>query len=224
MKKVIYTLNIDNHNKEITKLTFPFLIKYAEKIGAEFQIISQRKFPDFPITYEKLQIYELGKNNDWNIYIDSDALIHPDSPDWTSHINKDTVLYHGVDMASIRWKYDKPFFKDGRNIGTCSWFVVSSDLTHNLWHPLEDLSVEEALKNIYPINREIKTVVDKEHLFDDYVISRNVAIYSLKIKTILYELLNELNIPDCKFFHHEYLYTPEQKLKLIKDIIREWDL
>lgn len=88
-------------------MTYPWIEFYANKIGAEIFVISDRKFPGFPPVYEKLQIYKLSKKmkNDWNIYIDSDTLIHPETIDFTNYIKKDTVLHHGHDMANVRWKY-----------------------------------------------------------------------------------------------------------------------
>ena len=56
MKKVVYTLALDGYPSEMTILTFPWIKRYAEKIGAEFQIIHERKNPAWPPTYEKTQI------------------------------------------------------------------------------------------------------------------------------------------------------------------------
>lgn len=68
-KKTVFTLNVDGYAPEITALTYPLIEAYAEKIGADFHIISERKFPEWPVTYEKLQIFELAREmgNDWNI-------------------------------------------------------------------------------------------------------------------------------------------------------------
>ena len=109
----------NNYAPEITELTYPLIKHYAEKIGADFYTITERKFPNMPPVYEKMQIYDLGKKmeNDWNIYIDSDALVHPDFFDVTNFIKKDTVVHNGADMANNRWRYDKYFIRDGRNIG-----------------------------------------------------------------------------------------------------------
>jgi hypothetical protein len=43
---------------------------YASKIGAEFRVIRERRFPGWPLDYEKLQIHELAREdgNDWSIY------------------------------------------------------------------------------------------------------------------------------------------------------------
>ena len=154
MKKTLFTLSVDNYAPEISALTFPLLQRYASKIGADFQVISERKFPGFPPQYEKLQIYELGKGNDWNIYIDADALVHPDTFDVTDHLSKDTVLHNGKDQAGNRWTYDRFFRRDGRHIGSCNWFTIGSDWCIDLWKPLDDLTLEQAIENIHPVVTE----------------------------------------------------------------------
>ena len=63
----VYTLNIDDYFPEMMEITVPLMKKYADKIGANFIEINRRKFSDWHIHYEKLQIYELGKEADWNI-------------------------------------------------------------------------------------------------------------------------------------------------------------
>ena len=95
MKKTLWTLNIDDYAPAITALTYPLLERYAHKIGADFQIIDERWYPDWPVVYENLQIYRRGRGNDWNLYIDSDALVHPDLFDITEVLSRDTVLHNG---------------------------------------------------------------------------------------------------------------------------------
>ncbi|SRR6266852_974561 len=159
MKKTLWTVNIDNYAPEVTALTYPLLRRYAEKCSAEFRVISDRKFPDWPPAYEKLQIHELGRDSDWNIYIDSDAVVHPGLFDITNHLTPDTVCHNAKDMAGNRWKYDQYFRRDGRHIGSCNWFAVGSNLCLDLWRPLDDLTLEEALANIYPTVHELSEFV-----------------------------------------------------------------
>jgi hypothetical protein len=118
LKKTIFTLNVDNYAPEIVALTRPLLERYARRIGAEIYDIAQRRFPEWPVTYEKLQIYRLAQEmeNDWNIYIDSDALVHPETIDFTDHLPREVVAHNGADMAALRWKYDRFFIRDGRNV------------------------------------------------------------------------------------------------------------
>ena len=223
MKKVLYTLNVNGYSKEITAMTYPLMKRYADKIGADFTIINKRKFPGWPIPYEKLQIYELGKNNDWNIYIDSDAVIHPDFFDVTMFLNKNTVMHRASDMAANRFRYDKYFLRDGRSIGSCNWFTIASDWCIDLWHPLDDMTLDQALENITPTNNELKTVITREHLIDDYVLSRNIAKFGLKFKTFL-QLQVELGIQSDTYFWHEYVCTTQQKVEMIRTILTKWKL
>lgn len=223
IKKTLYILNVDNYAPEITRLTYPLLKKYAGKIGAEFYTIDKRKYPQMPPVYEKLQIYDLGREmkNDWNIYIDGDTLVHPDMFDPTNHIEKDTVMHNGIDMASIRWTYDNYFFRDGRNIGSCNWFTIASDWCLDLWAPL-DIPLEEAVKNIHPIQGELNTVITPEHLIDDYALSRNIAKYGLKVKTLT-SLLQELGNPG-NFLWHQYQITRDKKVEEMCKLIEVWEV
>jgi len=222
-KKVIYTLNI-NYSKDITNITYPLLKRYAKKIDADFEVITSRKFPDWPVVYEKLQIYNLAReqNREWIYYIDSDAIVHPEFFDVTDFISKDTVLHHGADFCPIRWKMDDYFRRDKRGIGSCNWFTVASDWCLDLWKPLDDLTLEEALKNIYPTVKERKTVIIKDHLIDDYVLSRNIAKYGLHFTTVI-EILKRVD-PTGNFFWHEYLIPLDEKIKAMREVLRSWNL
>ena len=62
MKKTLYTLMVNGYSPRITKLTLPMIRFYAHKIGADFHIITERKFLEWPITYEKMQVHELSRN------------------------------------------------------------------------------------------------------------------------------------------------------------------
>jgi len=220
MKKTIYLLNIDDYEPEITSLTYPYISRFASKIGATLHVIRERRFPDWPITYEKLQIYELGKQhrNDWNIYIDSDTLIHPDLFDITEQLDKDTVLNNANDSAHARWKVDDYFRRDGRWISTCGWFTIASDWCLDLWRPLDDLSPAEAIANISPLSVESRVGITPEHLVDDYVLSRNLAKYGLN-----YQTLRDLLGPSDDYLWHQYI-PPETKLEQLREMIKRWEI
>jgi hypothetical protein len=225
LKKTIFVLNVDNYAPEITALTYPLIKRYADKIDADFYIIKERKFPKFPPQYEKLQIYELAQKmeNDWNIYIDSDALVHPDLMDITNHLSKDTVLHNGSDLASNRWKYDRFFLRDGRNIGSCNWFTIASDWCVELWKPLDDLTLKEAVANISPVVSELNTIITAEHLIDDYTLSRNIAKYGLKFITFI-DLLKSLGRSGDDYLWHQYTIPTEVKVVQMKAVLKKWSL
>lgn len=224
MKKVIYSLNIGNYSPEITSLTYPLIKAWADKIGAEFRLITERKYPLWPMDYEKLQIYDLGRDNDWNIYIDSDALVHPDMFDVINHLPFDHVCHNAVDMAGQRFRYDRHFRRDGRHIGSCNWFAAAHRDCIDLWRPIGDLTPEQAIANIFPVVWEQAGYLGKSkgkgHLISDYTLSRNIAQFGLKLRTV-HEILNGMQA-NC--FFHLYNISEEQKLKEIKEQLVKWHL
>jgi hypothetical protein len=227
LKKTVFTLNLNPDTyKEITDLTYPLIQEYCRKIDAEFYEIKTRKFSEWKSpTYEKLQIYQLGQEmeNDWNIFIDADALIHPDMIDPTNLISKDTVLHNGADFGLIRWKYDRFFQRDGRHIGSPSWFCIASDWCIELFKPLDDLTPEEAYKNIFPIAGELKLGYEPWRLIEDYVMSRNIAKYGLKFKSFL-DLLETNQRAKGDYLWHNYAIPLEQKIIQLKQILKNWGL
>jgi hypothetical protein len=221
MKKAIWLLNIDDYAPEVTRITYPLIERYASKIGADVELISERRYPDWPVVYEKLQIHELGTGNDWNIYIDSDALVHPDLFDITEMLPRDTVLHNGRDIAGNRWRYDKYFRRDGRHIGSCNWFTIASDWCIDLWEPLHDLTFPQALENISLVNCEVVSgVMDTGHLIDDYTLSRNIARYGLKFES-MFDL--KARIGDSgDYLWHIYTETEEEKQRQMREVLTNW--
>lgn len=222
MHKVIYLLDVDNYEPQIKAFTRPFIKAYADKIDAEIHIINKRKFKQWPVTYEKLQIKEIAESNgaDWHIYIDSDALVHNDTVDYTELISKDTVLHNGVDFNLIRWKPNSYFRRDGRHIGSCNWFTVASDWCLDLWTPLP-MTPQAAIAQIQPTNNEqLSGVIDAPHLVDDYALSYNIAKYGLKFDTVLQ--INDRIKMNAGGMWHAYDIPTDQKLKQMSDVLAVW--
>jgi hypothetical protein len=230
MKKVVYTLALDGYPDEMTDLTFPWIEHYAKKIGATFYVIRKRKFPDWPPTAEKLQIWELGKNVDWNIFIDADALISPELFDVTACMTKELVLFTGQDMAAMRFRPNKYMLRDGRYIGACSWFVASSDWTHDIWRPLDD-DVRDVVQNIFPTNGErMCRVGDGSHgitsekLIEDYILSSNIARFGLKHITIEGFLKQKYGRMYDAYYWHQYTITIDEKIIQCLNVMKEWGM
>jgi hypothetical protein len=221
--KCIYVLNVDNYNERIREITYPTIKAYAKRIGADFLEISRREFPGWPPVYEKLQISRRAKTYgfNWNIYIDSDCLVHPDTPDFTLFMSKDTVAHINCDMAALRFRYDQYFKRDGRNIGSANWFTIASDMCLDLWRPLDDLTLEEAVANIKPTSTELAHGIKAEHLIDDYTLSRNIARFGLKFTTVS-KILERLGMPGVIFFYHQYTLTEDQKIAQMLEVQENW--
>lgn len=224
MKKTLYTLNIDNYAPEITALTMPLMERWTKKIGADFYIIKDRKFdPKLPPVYEKFQIYKLSAEhkNDWNMFFDADTLIHPDFWDVTELLTKDYTCSNGSDFTLIRFKADKYFRRDGRFIGKGNWFLIASDWCTDIWEPLSDITVEEAIKNIFPTAQESGTVIKNTHLIDDYIVSRNIAKYGLK-HVLLPELEQARRVTESGLLWHEYRIPIDQKKVFMQRQLMTW--
>ena len=224
MGTTVYTLDVEGYAPEIVALTRPLLARWVDKIGATLHVIADRRFPDWPPVYEKLQIHDLARRrgDDWSIFIDADALVHPDFFDPTNHIPRDTVAHNGCDMAGMRWRYDEYFKRDGRNIGSCNWFAVASSWCRDLWRPLDDLTFAEAVERIYPVQVELNSIITRDHLIDDYTLSRNIARFGLKFKTVL-QIIKETGFSDdTGFLWHQYMLTPAQKVEEMHKILDAW--
>ena len=239
IKKTIYTLALKGYAPELTSVTFPLMRKYAEKIEADFVVIEDRKFPDYYVTYEKFQIYEMAKErgDDWSFFFDADTLIHPDFFDPTSLIAKDkTCAGYTHDFTPLRFRPDEVSFRDGRYLGKGSWFILCSDWTRDIWHPLDlaDMTYERAVENMFPTNDEtVKSKKTKESLIDDYIVSRNIAKYGLKHTTISeicqghgigigVEVTMNGQKTTSPYLQHDYNRSQDQKVIWTEQILQLW--
>jgi len=224
LRKTVYTLDIGPYAPAITALTRPLLQAWVRRLGAELVVMDERRFPGWPLCYEKLQIYQRAqeRDDDWCIFVDGDALVHPDTPDLTRLLPRDTVAHNDVDMAAVRWTYDRFFERDGRHIGSGNWLAIASAWCLELWRPLDDLTLDEALARIQPVAFEQRAGITADHLLDDYVLSRNIAKYGLKFTTV--KRVQEQTGCAGEFFHHDYTITTEQKVVAIKQTLTNWKL
>jgi len=114
--------------------------------------------------------------------------------------------------------------RDGRWIGTAGWFSVASSWCIDLWRPIDDMGLDEVLGNIFPIVSEERGGITREHLVDDYVVSRNVARYGLKYDTVD-RVMREMGYDGSSYFlRHVYNVTSQRKLEFMKRSLYEWGL
>jgi len=223
-KKTLYTLNLNPDDyREITDMTYPLLKHYARKCGADFYEIKDRKFPEWPPNYEKFQLYELAQEheNDWNIFFDCDALVHPNTPDFTEIISKDTCLHNGADFSPFRFKKDRYYLRDGRNIGSATWCCIFSDWCIEMVEPCHDMTPEQVQDMIFPTADEIKRGVTPIRLVEDFLIGRNIARYGLKFKMIK-TLMKEWEVENAQMFYHIYAVPKVEKVFKMAEIFKVW--
>jgi hypothetical protein len=185
-KKLIAVLCTDGWQPEIRALTFPLFKYHAKKIGADFHVINTRAFPSsYPLCYERFQLYDISKNYDWVIQLDADLLLHPDTPDFTRHIDKDTLLISTPGFASDSYQMDEYFLRDKRDIGVGGFITINSDWTRDFWLPPDDLTPIQAMQRCMPKVMEWRDrQFYHDHIVLDYILSRNVAKFGLKYETL----------------------------------------
>jgi len=187
-KKIIHVVNINNFFPELFALTYPTIESYAQRYGYEINIISERKFPDYPIHYEKFQVFEDGKEALINILCDADMLIHPQLPDMVTHLRRDAIAFNDNYHLSTKYHVDRiPYFmRDGRDVGIATNFVVTSDWTHDAWEP-----IPLSAKDIESLAKKEVTEDGNQrgwgHYADEFAISFNMAKYGLKYTGVTWE-------------------------------------
>jgi hypothetical protein len=178
MKKKIHILYVNDYFPELFNITFTNIQKYAEKYNYNINLITERKFPDWHLHYEKMQVYNDGKNDDINVFLDMDVMLHPKFPDFMKIIPPDKVAFNENYNISEKCKLNKYFLRDGRDIGIASNVVVSTYLTHDIWKPLPSTITPEK-------GREITFI--REGDIDEFCLSYNLAKYGLKHCGITWE-------------------------------------
>lgn len=222
MKKTVFTLNVNGYSSQITEITFPLMRYYARKIGAAFRVITERKFPDWPVVCEKLQVGELITDEDWVMFFDADTIIHPDCLDWTVLFPDDVVVHNAVDFANSRHRYNDERREDGRHIGTCGWFSMTPKKCFGFWDlPSEPMA--EILEKCTPTLSEAHSGITVGHLTDDYIKSENLVRYHLKHDTVT-DLFSRMGHPDWGFFWHAYTIPEAEKVRQMKDILWNWKI
>jgi len=173
MRKALWTVCVDHYAPSVTQYSIPILRAYAQKIGAEFNIITERKFPDWPATYEKLQIFKDGTPYDQNILIDADFLLSPSLPDLTQRVPAGHIGYYMGFDASLLFAPDPYFLRDGRRLGVSTNFMIADRWCHDVWTPLE-FNFQEAQK-----------LTSREFILDEYCVSRNIARYGMHVTGLM---------------------------------------
>jgi lipopolysaccharide biosynthesis glycosyltransferase len=86
MKKAVVTICFGNAYNALGEVTHPTLHAYAQRINADFHVITIPKIPNpnkqaFLYSYEKHQLQEFLLHYDRVIYLDTDIIVSSDCPD-----------------------------------------------------------------------------------------------------------------------------------------------
>lgn len=204
-KCCVHTIVIDNYLPEMCKITIPNLKVYADRIGADFNIIDKRVFKDFPPIFEEFQVYEMGKDYKYNMVINADFILHKEVPDFTKYFNLNNVGYLGSIDIAYCFKPNNYFKRSGIKRGLSDSLVVSTYLTHDLWTP--PTYTYEELKDECLLG---------EYQLGEFWLSTNLARFGLQ----LYPIFTR----SYKMYHVGTAFNKEGKPEdLIKKNLELWE-
>lgn|SRR5574343_105855 len=206
MKKRIHVVYISDFFPELWELTYPTIKAYAERIGADLNIITDRMF-DLHINYEKMQVWYAGKDYDANFLVDADVLIHQHFPDFTTIVPQHHVGFNDNYNASRKFNIEDNIYfqRDGRDVGIASNAVVTYKSTHDLWQP--------NFSNKFVQQRICKV---REGDIDEYNLSLNLAKYGLKYCGLTWERYQRY------YFVHIGTGDRDLALKQAKHVLETW--
>lgn len=218
MKKTIFTLDVGDYEPEITEITFPFMRFYANKIGADFVVLKERRFPEWPILFEEFQIRDHFDGLDWAIFMDADTFVHPECIDYTMYIPEGTVCPAKADMgASIH--HDETLVKGG-SVRLGGFLTIAPKECFGIWD-LPEESLEEILEKCTPTMWEARHGMNPRHMPEEFVLSRNIAKYGYKVMPS--DKINaQLGLPGTSWFWHKHVIPNAQKVHELKELL--WEL
>ncbi len=198
MRKGVHVVYIDDFFPELWALTYPTIKAYADRIGADLNVITGRKYSHMHINYEKFQVWIDGMCYNANFLVDADVLIHKEFPDFTTIVPPHHVGFNDNYFASDKFTIEETnvFLRDGRNVGIASNAVITYTSTHDLWEPIDWLRMEDFES------------ISKVRLgdVDEFNLSWNLAKYGLKYTGITWE--------DWQRYYFVHIGTGDRELAL----------
>ena len=102
MKNLVYIVAIDFDVKKHAVVGWEY---YCNKIGVDFKVIGDRSNPDMAPHWERYTIMERFPEYDNYLYVDADALIKWDAPNFFELLPEEH-LYAVKDLGSLEWVYN----------------------------------------------------------------------------------------------------------------------
>jgi lipopolysaccharide biosynthesis glycosyltransferase len=174
MKFALVTVTIGDKTIEMFNIAERFFKDYANKINADFLIISEKKYtPIHSPNLEKFQIYELFDIYDRILYCDSDILISPRTPDIFKIVPETHIgaVYDCADNDELNRNRNKEIEKAKRSLGDINWYegYINSGV----------ICLSEQHRNVFEDAKQRKKL---ESIFcDQTLINYNIKKYGFPI-------------------------------------------
>lgn len=102
MKRLIYIVAINFEVQDYAKKTWEH---YCKKYGFDFKIIDTPSRENMAPHWERYTVFERFDDYDEYIYVDADAMVRWDSPNFFEMLSEDK-LYAVKDLGSLEWVYN----------------------------------------------------------------------------------------------------------------------
>jgi len=222
MKTAVITMCFGNFDK-LAIHTHPTIEAYATKIGADFVVINEKKISKKFFHYEKFQLYDYFKKYDRIIYMDTDLIVRPDTPNLF-----DIVKEHQIGV-----------FNEGR-FGEFTEIMRDACMKYKIGLPKWDkqsyntgvMVVSKLHKDIFKKpNKEYDVYAGKfSHYEQPYlnlkIISENHKIFDLKYNfnriSIMDQLTGEHRLSSYIVHYAGAPDVNDVRLNLIKEDLQSW--
>lgn len=89
MTTAVVTITIGDFYQGISEVTHPMIKGYADKIKSDFIVLRENKYPIFD--YNKFELYNILRDYQRVLFIDTDVIIHPETPNIFNVVPEDKI-------------------------------------------------------------------------------------------------------------------------------------
>lgn len=102
MKNLVYIVAINMDVKENCIIAWS---SYCKKHGCDFRVISESSGEKIAPHWERYNVMELYPDYDNYLYVDADAIVHWNAPNFFENLSEDHI-YAVKDIGSLEWTYN----------------------------------------------------------------------------------------------------------------------
>lgn len=222
-KNCVFTVCIGDEFKKFSIYTLPTIEKYAKKIGSAFFVLDKPYLDGLDFKWSKFYINELLKKYDRVLFLDSDILVNPESPNIFEETPENLL-----GMCADPEVYARPFISSKFKSYVERYNVAYNKkidykrATHHFNSGVVLCNIETN-PFIFPESMEFK--ISSEPIKDQNYI--NVVIIEKNIKTYILEekwnfLIALSNIKTYNVFHNYFTHYASKKCKkyISKDYLK----